>query len=125
MVDDFLIISPVKMFDNCLTNRVKLPVDKENLTSQFMKEEMINIRDFLRNYRAFVKKKKTIFVANHGVPEVVFIPYKQWKKENEMKIGKKTKRIPIREALKGLMFKGGDPNLSMNIDKILYDENFR
>jgi hypothetical protein len=102
------------MFDNRLTNRVKLAVDKGNLTSQFMKEETINIRDFLRNYRTFVKKKKTIFITNHGIPEMVVIPYRQWTE-------KKVKRMPIREALKGLTFKGGDPDLSEKIDEILYD----
>jgi len=113
------------MFDNCLTNGVELAMDKRNLTSQFMAEEIVTVRDFLRNYRTFVKKNKTILVANHGVPEIVFVPYAQWKKENEIKMGKNVKKIPIREALKGLTFRGGDRNLSMNIDKILYDENFR
>jgi len=90
-----------------------------------MKEETTTVRNFLRNYKAFVNKNKTVIVANHGVPEIVFVPYDQWRKEHEEKSKKKNLRqIPIRELIKGLTFKG-DPNIGRDIDKILYDENFR
>jgi PHD/YefM family antitoxin component YafN of YafNO toxin-antitoxin module len=88
-----------------------------------MKEETTTVRNFLRNYKSFVSKKNTVIVANHGVPEVVFVPYSQWKREHEEKSKKKNLRqIPIRELIKGLTFKSDDPNLSQNIDKILYED---
>ncbi len=77
-------------------------------------EETTSVRNFLRNYKTFFKKKKTVIILNHGRPEGVFVPYEKWEKEN--------RAIPIRELIKGLTFKGGDPDLGSKIDEILYDE---
>jgi|GEM_PF-1880446 len=122
MADIFL--NSHMLFDNCLTNRVKWVEISQNLIKYPMNEETTTVRNFLRNYKKFVEKKRIIIVENHGVPEVVFIPFEEWKKQNKNKNKTNLRKIPIRELIKNLTFKG-DPNLSKDIDKILYDENFR
>lgn len=86
-------------------------------------ENLINIREFLRNYKKF--KNKTYIIANHGKPELVVTPYKQWKKEQGPKFvnfgkKKKLKNITLLEALEKYTFTGGDPDLSQKIDEICY-----
>jgi len=92
-------------------------MDKQYLTSQFMKEITVTVREFLRNFKKIISKNQTVIVSNHGRPEGVFVTYEEWQKRT-----KTTQKMSIRDALKGLTFKGGDPNLSKNIDKILYDD---
>lgn len=103
-----------KMFDNCLTSSVKLNRPQE-LTGCYMKEQTINTREFLRNYKKFSAANRVIIIANHGKPEGVFVPYEQWEKQQEHK-----SRIFTWEDLEKYSFDGGDPNMSRDIDKILY-----
>lgn len=101
-----------------MTSRLKSSIDHWILTiTNMLNEETTTVRNFLRNYRTFFNKKKTVIILNHGKPEGVFIPYKEWAKDN--KSADESKTIPIRELIKGLTFKGG-PTLSQDIDDILY-----
>lgn len=84
-----------------------------------MKEQTINTREFLRNYKKFSTANEIIIIANHGKPEGVFMPYREW----EQKIERKNKsRFFTMEDLekytKGLP--PGDPDTSNKIDEILY-----
>lgn len=105
---------PVRMFDKSLTNLIELAQIKPNL----MQEETISVRKFLRDYREIVDAKKVYIISNHGNPEGVFTPYAEWKKESK-KARQKIKLADFEE----IMFHSGDPNLSQNIDEILYGSN--
>lgn len=50
-----------------------------------MKEQTINTREFLRNYKKFSAANQVIIIANHGKPEGVFMPYLEWEKKIETK----------------------------------------
>jgi prevent-host-death family protein len=81
------------------------------------KEKLISVREFLRNYKDIVVQKNTVIISKNGKPEGVFIPYTEWEKLNPPKKRKKIKLSELRQ----FMFKdGADPDLSKNIDKILY-----
>lgn len=82
-----------------------------------MKEQTINVREFLRNYKKFSTGNTVIIIANHGKPENVFIPYKEWEKNNKRRSG--TITIADIEKYTGNL-PGGDPDASKKIDEILY-----
>ena len=103
------------MFDNCLTNSVKFKQPQKLLTGSYMKEQTINTREFLRNYKKFSTANEIIVISNHGKPEGVFVPYEEWEKKQENKA-----KTFTWEDIEKYSFDGGDPNLSQNIDKILY-----
>lgn len=104
------------MFDNCLTSSVQLKQPNE-LTGFFMKEQTVNTREFLRNYKKFSNSKMVIIIANHGKPENVFIPYQEWEKENKNK--SRTITFADIEKYTGSL-EGGDSDSSKKIDEILY-----
>lgn len=83
-----------------------------------MKEQTINIREFLRNYKKFSTSNKVIIISSHGKPESVFMPYEQWEQSQDDKLPKRKKFTM--EDLEKYCFDGGDPNLSQKIDEILY-----
>ncbi len=106
------------MFDKSLTIQVGLPRIRQ-IKVFHMKEKNISVREFLRRYRDIADEKKVYIISNHGHPEGVFVPYEEWTKANEpRKPFKLTK-----EDLEKIMFDGGDPNMSKNIDEILYGSN--
>lgn len=110
------------MFDDCLTNSLKLRAEEHLTVTNMDEENVINIREFLRNYKKF--KTKTHIIANHGKPEVVVIPYKEWQAQQAPKLRKNSKnelkRISLAEAIKPYVFEGGDPHLSQKVDEIVY-----
>lgn len=107
------------MFDNCLTNMLKLKGNKQNLTLQNMKEEYVTVREFLRNFRKFSGKKKPIIISKNGKPENVFIPYKEWEEKQ------KVKEISLLDIMKeyDLFENNGDPEASQKVDEICYGAN--
>lgn len=109
------------MLDNYLTSRVELNRPQE-LTGCCMKEQTINTREFLRNYKKFSTANQVIIIANHGKPEGVFMPYEQWEKQNNPNPPRRKKFTW--EDLEKYCFDGGDPNMSQKIDEILY-KNFK
>lgn len=104
------------MFDKSLTNLIELAQIKPN----YMKEKYISVREFLRDYRQIADEKKVYIISNHGRAEGVFIPYDEWLKTVKKKKGERI----TEESLKPFMFKGADPNISKNIDEILYGSNW-
>ncbi len=82
-----------------------------------MKEQTINVREFLRNYKKFSATNKIIIIANHGEPEGVFVPYQQWEKQQEHK--SRTITLEDIEKYTGNL-RGGDSDTSQKIDEILY-----
>lgn len=103
------------MFDKSLTNSLE---SERIFHSIIMQEEQVTVRDVLRNFRSFIKKKKSLIVTNHGKPEVVIVPYEQWKKTE--KTEKKRKGLMLLDIVDKYAFKGGDPDLSQKIDEIVY-----
>lgn len=102
------------MFDNYLTSGVSFSLDKY-LTKATMKEETINIRELLRNYKKYATQNKVFIIQNHGKPEKVLMPYGDWEK--------KEKRSGIRitrELIEKYSSPSGIKNLSSQIDDILY-----
>lgn len=83
------------------------------ITTILMSETQITVREFLRNYKKLATTKKTIIITKNGKPEGVFMPYEEWD-ENE-----KSFKI-TQEMIDQFSFKGGDPDLSQNIDEICY-----
>lgn len=83
-----------------------------------MQEIHTNIREFIRNYRKFIKKKKTIIIGRNSIPEIVFMPYEEWIKNK--KTSKKKNSINLADIIDKYTFSGGDPNLSEKIDEIVY-----
>lgn len=77
------------------------------------------VREFLRNYKDFAISHKTIIITKNGKPEGVYVPYKKWGKSDKQIPADKPKRFTLKD-LEKYFFKGGDPNLSRDIDKILY-----
>lgn len=84
-----------------------------------MNEPTVNTREFLRNYKKFSTANQTIIIANHGKPEGVFMPYREWEKKSANKnrsrcftqedLDKYTKGLPPLPA-----------DTSQKIDEILY-----
>ncbi len=105
------------MFDNCLTNEIKLTAGKQKLTTEAMKIVTMTVRNFIRNYKKICEKKQTVIVENRGKPVWTHVPYEEWANSQEKK---KTKTKFNMKELEKYMFKGGDPNMSRDIDKILY-----
>lgn len=106
------------MFDNCMTEQVKLKTDSQNLTFKIMEEENATVREFLRNYKKFAKKKKIIIILNNGKPQGAFIPYEEWKKEQN----KEFEKISLADAVEEYAIKGGPKNLSERVDEIAYNK---
>jgi hypothetical protein len=105
------------MFDNCLTSSVRFKQPQKLLTGSYMKEQTINTREFLRNYKKFSTANKVIIVSSHGKPEGVFVPYEKWKKENK----RKSRTITLEDIEKYTgNLPGSDPDLSQRIDEIVY-----
>lgn len=77
------------------------------------------VREFLRNYKHLVVKQETIIITKNGKPEGVYVPYGKWGKNDKQMPTNKPKKFILTD-LEKYFFKGGDPNLSQNIDKILY-----
>lgn len=84
-----------------------------------MQEIHTNTREFIRNYRKFVKRKKTVVVSKNGIPETVFMPYEEWVKSKKSGSGKKNS-INLAYIIDQYTFSGGDPHLSEKIDEIVY-----
>ena len=84
-----------------------------------MRKETVAVREFFRNYQKYKKLDKTIFITNHGKPEGVYQPFNEWEKNIIREKKTEPKKFTLKE-LKKYCFKGGDPNLSQNIDEILY-----
>lgn len=106
------------MFDNCLTNRVKLTADRQKLTSVTMKTTTTTVRNFLRNYKTFYDAKEMVIVESRGKPMWTMIPH-----IHHVGFGKPKKNRGVKidaKKLEKYMFKGGDPHLSQKIDEILY-----
>lgn len=103
------------MFDNYLTIPVEL--SQPQLTGNFMNEQTINTREFLRNYKKFSTSKQTIIIANHGKPEGVFMPYLEWEQNTKRK-SRIITQADIDKYTKGLP--GFPPILPHEIDEILY-----
>lgn len=102
------------MFDKSLTNLLELAYHKPYV----MKEKSVSVRDFLRQYREIADAKKVCIINNHGQPEGVFVPYQQWNKSPK----KARQKITLAD-FEEIMFHSGEPNLSQNIDEILYGSN--
>lgn len=102
------------MFDNCLTNRIKLIAGRQKLTSAIMKTTTTTVRNFLRNYKNLASKNQILIIERHGKAEGVFMPYSEWQETQPIE------RIDAKELLKGLTFRSKDKNLSKKIDEILY-----
>lgn len=116
-----IMLHPVKlkMFDNCLTNSVKLKQPRKLLTGCSMKEQTINIREFLRNYKKFSAANTVIIIANHGKPESVFMPYEQWEQKIENKNRSRCFTMEdLEKYTKGLPQLPADT--SQKIDEIVY-----
>jgi hypothetical protein len=108
------------MFDNCLTNSLKLKQPQSQLTGLSMNEQTINTREFLRNYKKIITANETVIISNHGKPEGVFMPYLEWEKKSEKR--DKSKYFTMEELekyTKGLPT-GGPTDTSQKIDEILY-----
>lgn len=112
------------MFDNCLTNIVKSKVAKQDLTIVTMKEEIINVREFIRNYKNIIGKNKIFIISKHGKPESVFVPYDKWVESNSLKFTKldsrKRSKVNLWEAIEKYTSRGTDPNISQKVDEIVY-----
>lgn len=100
------------MLDNCLTKEVRL---SSKLTTNFMHEEYTTVREFLRNYKKFVEKDKTVIITKNGKPEGVFTPFHLAFKEKS----KKGEKINLKD-LEKYQFSSGIKNLSEQIDEIVY-----
>jgi hypothetical protein len=108
------------MFDNCLTKRLKygqialkpisMPIKKDPKT--------VSVREFLRNFKKLTGKKETLIIQKNGKPDVVFVTYDEWLKNQ----AKKPHRVFTIEELEKFTFKGGDQDLSMKIDEILLEQ---
>lgn len=105
------------MFDNCLTNSVKCRQIALNPTIM-PNEKTVSVREFLRNFKKITAKKETIIIQKNGKPSAVFVTYEEWGKNN----AKKPSRFFTVEELEKFTGKGGDPDLSMKIDDILYEQ---
>lgn len=103
------------MFDNCLTKSLKLKADKKLLINIKMKEETINVREFLRNFKELANKKKILVVMKNGRCQGTYIPYKEWKK-----IKKEDGVVITRELIEKFSFNSGEKDLSKKIDEIVY-----
>lgn len=72
----------------------------------------VSIREYLRNYRTYNEQinhtGEKIIITNQDIEIVAIVPIKTAKK-----------RWTFEDLKKG-MFKGGDPNMSNNIDEIVY-----
>lgn len=76
-----------------------------------MNNQYVNIRELLRNYKKFIKMKKTLIIMNHGKPESILMPYHE----------SADKEVSLTEALEKFNFKGsGHKDLSQRIDEIVY-----
>lgn len=83
-----------------------------------MNEETITIREFLRNHKKFTNKKNPIIITKNGKPEMVIISYNKWEKDT---INYK-KSVSIWDMFEKYVIEDDnlDPNLSQNIDEIVY-----
>lgn len=109
------------MFDNCLTNRLVLNGPRKILIPARMKEENINVRDFLRNYKKLISQNKILVIHKNGKPEGVLVPYPEWEKKEKRKNINKNRKFTI-EELEMFAVPGGDPNLSKKVDEICYPQ---
>ncbi len=103
------------LFDNCPTKDVPSRKSKIFLTDLIMQKQTTSIREFLRNYKKFSTANKVIIIANHGKPEGVFVPYEKWEQQQKHK-----SQTFTWEDVEQYSFGGGSPNMSTDIDKILY-----
>lgn len=103
------------MFDNCLTTPVSFKASIDHLTALTMQEKTINIRDLVRNYRKLSEEGKIFIILNHGVPENVLVPYKEWQNKTKNRSVKIT-----RELIDKYSFDSGIPDLSQKVDEIVY-----
>ncbi|MFH1218219.1 MAG: hypothetical protein V1679_00035 [Candidatus Peregrinibacteria bacterium] len=78
-----------------------------------MNEEVITVREFLRNFSKFNKKKKTIIISKNGKPEGIFMPYEKWKTAP-------LTGVNLADAMEKYSFESGEKNLSQKIDEIVY-----
>ncbi len=104
------------MFDNCLTKGLKLEADKKPLICIKMKEEIITVREFLRNFKELANKKKILVVMKNGRQQGTYIPYKEWKKIKKEEEGV----ILTKELIESFSFNSGEKDLSKKIDEIVY-----
>lgn len=117
------------MFDNCLTKGLQLRLYNQYVILMNMKEETVNIREFIRNYNAYAKKHTAVVITSYGKPIWVCIPFKEWEKckqPQSVSFGKpgkssaRNRKISMAEIVKKYGFKGGDPDLSSKVDEIVY-----
>ena len=106
------------MLDNCQTKRLKLTVVKQNLTQPIMKEIKVTVREFLRDFKNITSKNNVIIITKNGKEKGVFVQYEQWKKRKK----KEKEEMSIGEICRKYATDLGDPNLSKNIDKYIYEE---
>ena len=107
-----------QMFDNCLTNSVKCRqvALKPNIMSN---EKTVSVREFLRNFKKITAKKETVIIQKNGKPSAVFVTYEEWEKNRKTT----PPRIFTIEELEKIGIKDdADPDLSMKIDEILYEQ---